>query len=392
MKSVLVVCPEFPYPPFAGRTFDVFHRIVQIGKLGYQVDVVATCTRPPSPEARAGLERHCRQVITVPNRGLSRKILTVLPFLSRTPVEILYRAGLAEIPLPRPYDGVLLDTEHVLAILDNPTLRARVKMLRVHDHMPTVMRELADNDERPVFRRFWRWEAKRYARWRTAYLERCENLLYISLDEMARGRQEAPNARHFFLPTALLSREPMFPERPLDGDALLFVGSFSSVNVAALKWYLAHVHPTIRRELPDHRLVIAGSTADPTLPWLRPALADDPRIELLLNVPDLEPLYARGVLGLNPTRQSTGVKLKTIQSVQNGVPVVCTPEGVVGSGLVDGVGVRVADDPDSFARAILELYRDRDLLRRIAREGQRYLAEHYDPERVLRAIFDELGL
>jgi O-antigen biosynthesis protein len=125
----------------------------------------------------------------------------------------------------------------------------------------------------------------------------------------------------------------------------------ASPNVDALVWFATEVLPILRRADPDLRLRVTG--ADP------PAAArslSGAGVELLGFVGDLRPLYDRARLVVVPVRVGSGVKVKCLEAIQHGVPVVSTAVGAEGLSLRDPRAVVVADAADAFAGAVLGLY------------------------------------
>jgi glycosyltransferase involved in cell wall biosynthesis len=85
-------------------------------------------------------------------------------------------------------------------------------------------------------------------------------------------------------------------------------------------------------------------------------------------------------LSVSPLRFGAGVKGKINQSMAFGVPVVATSIAVEGMNLVDQEDVLVADEPEDFARALIELYQSEDLWKRLSQNGIKKTQELYSTE------------
>jgi glycosyltransferase involved in cell wall biosynthesis len=129
---------------------------------------------------------------------------------------------------------------------------------------------------------------------------------------------------------------------------LLFVGSSASANVDGLDWFLAEIWPRILAERPDTKLTVAGSVCT--------AITSTPvGVSLRGRVPDLTPLYRRADVVISPLRVGSGLKIKLIEALAHGKPVVgttVTAQGV--AHLLDGA-VALADTPEAFASEVLSL-------------------------------------
>jgi GT2 family glycosyltransferase len=156
----------------------------------------------------------------------------------------------------------------------------------------------------------------------------------------------------------------------------------ASPNVDALEWFVRMVLPRLVAQDPDIRVRVTGSNP----PAAACALAGS-AVELVGYVPDLRNLYEDTRVVIVPMRVGSGVKVKCLEAVQHGVPVVSTSVGAEGLALADPRAVVVADEAGAFADSVLELYcsqhaweRQRDHVLRVA---GRWRAE---PERTWRDV------
>lgn len=137
-------------------------------------------------------------------------------------------------------------------------------------------------------------------------------------------------------------------------DTALFVGVFDRVeNATAAQWLLEEVWPLVLRMRPGARLRIVG--ARPT-DAMRDRAAVDPSVEVTGYVTDLGDEYRNAAVALVPLLLGSGVKFKTVTAIAWGRPVVSTTigaEGVLEED--DDPGLAIADDPTSFASAVVEV-------------------------------------
>jgi O-antigen biosynthesis protein len=161
----------------------------------------------------------------------------------------------------------------------------------------------------------------------------------------------------------------------------------ASPNVDALRWFVSEVLPRVHERRPDVRLRVTG--ADP--PPAASALAG-PSVEFLGFAPDLRAVYETARVVTVPMRYGAGVKVKCIEALQYGVPVVSTTVGAEGLGLCDTRALVVTDDPQAFAASILRLYEEPDAWtaqrRHILRLVERWQEQ---PERTWRDVLAPSG-
>ncbi len=136
---------------------------------------------------------------------------------------------------------------------------------------------------------------------------------------------------------------------------LLFVGGFGHPpNAEAAAWFVADILPLIQARVPDVRLAIVGSNPSPKVR----ALAG-PAVQIDANVSDAElaAWYARARIAVIPLTFGAGVKLKVVEALREGLPLVTTAIGAEG---LPGVGAiaYVCNDPEAFAAATCRLLQD----------------------------------
>ena len=154
-------------------------------------------------------------------------------------------------------------------------------------------------------------------------------------------------------------------------------------NVDAATWLASEVWPLVRLRRPDARLALVGR--DPA-PAVR-ALAGE-GVEVTGGVPSVRPWLARSAVGLAPLRAAGGSRLKILESLDAGRPVVATRLGAEGLEDLVGVGVVVADDPAGLAGAIVDLFDDPQRAARLGRQGHDAVAARYGWDTTLAPLLD----
>ena len=166
------------------------------------------------------------------------------------------------------------------------------------------------------------------------------------------------------------------PQGPgfLERRDVVFVGGFRHPpNVDAVTWFARSVWPRVHAARPELVFHVVGDDAPNEIRNL------DGRdgIRIHGHVPDLAPLMDGARLAVAPLRYGAGVKGKVNLSMAHGQPVVATSCAVEAMHLRDGEDVLVADDPVSFADAVLRLHDDPDLWHRLSVNGRDNVARHF---------------
>lgn len=182
------------------------------------------------------------------------------------------------------------------------------------------------------------------------------------------------------------------PEKPVGaaGSGLVFVGGFNHPpNVDAACWLVNEVMPLIWERLPAVRLTIVGKDPPPSVQ----ALAS-PWVEVTGRVPAVEPYVDRAAVVLAPLRRGGGMRLKVLQAMAAGKPVVTTSLGA--EGLLGGreeLPLAIADDAQALAAQTVRLLADPAERDRLGRRAHQFVAERHRWESYiqrLEATYDEL--
>jgi GT2 family glycosyltransferase/glycosyltransferase involved in cell wall biosynthesis len=145
----------------------------------------------------------------------------------------------------------------------------------------------------------------------------------------------------------------------------LFIGGFQHTpNIDAVIFFVEKIYPRVRERLPDVKFYIIGDKAPPEVVAL-----ETERIVVTGLQTDVRPFFESVKLSVAPLRFGAGVKGKINQSMGFGVPVVATSLAVEGMELTDHENVLVADEPEDFARALIQLYESEELWNRLSQNA-----------------------
>lgn len=155
-------------------------------------------------------------------------------------------------------------------------------------------------------------------------------------------------------------------------NSMLFLGSFRhQPNAEALDWFLDGVMPRVLERCPTARLRVIGS--EPPPPGRLPDF--DGAVALEGFVADLAAPLAESAVFVCPILSGSGVRMKLQESFAAGIPSVSTTLGAEGLGSEDGRYCRLADDPEQFAQAIVDLFERPAEAAEMARRAHAFIEE-----------------
>ena len=138
---------------------------------------------------------------------------------------------------------------------------------------------------------------------------------------------------------------------------------------------LDDIFPAVRAQVPSARLSIVGRHPPD---WLRRRVAATDFAELHADVADVRPYLRRSGVMAVPLRIGGGSRLKILEALASGLPVVSTRVGAEGLQLEDGRDLTVVERPEDMAAALVDCIRAPDEARRMAEHGRRVVRERYD--------------
>jgi glycosyltransferase involved in cell wall biosynthesis len=148
----------------------------------------------------------------------------------------------------------------------------------------------------------------------------------------------------------------------------------SEANHDGAMFFLREVWPLLRR--PGRPLVVKMVGRAPQAELL--AAHDGRECIVTGKVDEVLPYYREALAAIVPLRSGGGTRLKIVEALAAGTPVVSTSVGCEGLDVVDGRTILIADSPQAFAAAIERLLEDPALAAALSRDGRRLVEERYD--------------
>lgn len=137
------------------------------------------------------------------------------------------------------------------------------------------------------------------------------------------------------------------------------------------------------------KLIIAGNTRGQKYKWLEDKISKDEKIIFYDTPQDLATLYKSASVFINPMLHGAGVKLKTINAIQNGLPVISTTIGVEGTGLKDKEHILLADEPNQFFEYVKFLLEHKEERIKLVKQSQDFLKKNYSHSKILMKLLTE---
>ncbi|MDG1333330.1 MAG: hypothetical protein P8P74_13425 [Crocinitomicaceae bacterium] len=311
-KRLHIVSFDVPFPANYGGAIDVFYRIKALHEIGFEITLHCyEYGRGQAPE----LEQFAREVIYYSRKKSLLDWLSGKPFIVQTRRSKKLLNNLLKDDAPILFEGL-----HTTYFLNHPKLTDRKKLVRTHNIEHDYYFMLAEQSS-GWKKRYYSTEAKK--------LKRYESNLKFADAILAIKQTDLDHFSHYSTEIHLLP--PSFDQKELilhpTKPYLLFHGNLSvSENVEAVKWICKEIFDTL-----EARFIVAGKDPDPAIV----ELSKKGIFELKSNPDEAEmnDLVSNARVHLLYTNQSTGIKLKLINSLQTPGHVLVNPTMVEGTGL-----------------------------------------------------------
>lgn len=394
MMRILWLSHLLPWPPKGGLSQRSYHLMREVGQRA-DLHVVAFWQRAHQANAAAvadatrALEAFStlHAVHALPentNAGgriglVTRSLLPGPPYTIRWGMSRAFaRSVRATIHKIRP-DIVHFDTISLAPYLDE--VGDTPAVLNHHNIESHMLTRRAEQETRLLRRLFFRQEAFRLLAYERDVARRFA--LHLTCSELDAERLRASVGP---VPTSVIPNgvdlgyfRPADPERA-NADSLVFVGGLSWYpNAGAIRFFLREVWPLLSARRPSTQLTVVGRGVSADLAAIA---AKDSRIRFPGFVDDMRPVVHEAAVYICPIRDGGGTKLKMLDAMALGKPIVAHPVACEGLGLTHGENVVHAETPEGFTEEICRLFDDAALRRRIGTRARQHVERHFSFEAI----------
>lgn len=167
--------------------------------------------------------------------------------------------------------------------------------------------------------------------------------------------------------------------------SLIYTGSVTyQPNHQAVVYFIDEVWPLIRQQYPQATFTVTGSTGKVDVD----ALAAQPGVRFSGQLPSVVKALQRSCALVVPLRTGGGTRLKILEAMALGVPVISTTKGVEGIHAQDGEHLLIANTPQEITRAVDRIFQDEALRNRLVVSARKLVEREYDWQVIARQMSD----
>lgn len=379
---VLLLTQVLPYPPDSGPKVKTYYVLKYLAE-HHQVILVSFVRETDKPEHIHHLESLCERVVTVPiSRSPVRDLLFLLkslingqPWMMLRDERPEMRAALARLQREQHFDIVHADQlnmgQYALPFKDSR------RVLDLHNALWVLYKRLAETlpftkPMKYILLRDWRL-LKRYE----GHMVRIfDAVTAVTAEDRESLREAAARDDIEVIPIAIDTDEQARVQRKPRGPHIIHIGTmYWPPNIDGITWFLDEIYPLIQKQVSDVRCTLIGARPPASIVERGQR---DPSITVTGYVDDPTPYFEDASLMVVPLRAGGGMRVKILNALSQGIPMVSTTVGCEGIDVTDGHDILVADDARSFAEAAIRLLTDAQLNDTITRNGRQTAEQRYD--------------
>lgn len=255
------------------------------------------------------------------------------------------------------YDAVVINYEFWTGLIEHDAMKNTLKIIDTHDWI--TLNEFYKNKKLDIGKRF---------------SEEIRNL--SKFDKVITISEEEHIVFNRFLEDKVINIPPSFfshfnnhSQKKYD---LIFVGSENYFNIQSMQWFFRNVHPLLPEDI---NMMVIGRICK--------HLEKKKNVTLIEFAENLEQYYHQSRIAICPMLEGTGIKIKVIEALSYGLPVVGTERAVDGFSLKTKNGCLIGNSPEGFRNHLLSLLQNKEYYAKIKHEAEAYFVDHFSEEKAV---------
>lgn len=370
--NLLIISTWFPFPPTNGAKLRAYHLLKNLAA-SHRIRLL-TFAEPGEEAGASALRAFCDEVCVVPgNPAKAPATLGLRGLLDVTPRS--YAQGYSE-EMQRLVDERASQADAAVALQIGASLYVRsLRIPKLVEEVEVTAITQKASQARGLKRLRHMLTSWKLARFIKRLASEVDHVTVVS--EPERQAVIAMGGRPDRVSVAPNGADASDLDRPLTAPrpaTAVYSGALTySPNYDAVRWFLLEIWPIVVKSRPEARFVVTGSTTGVDLASLPKA----PCVEFVGFVDDIKSLVAASAVCVVPLRAGGGTRLKVLEALALGTPVVSTSKGVEGLDVEHGRHALIADSPEAFASDVLRVFNDATVANGLRAEGRALVERRY---------------
>lgn len=366
----------------------MFHLGRALVSAGHTVDVLAVATPKYNP----------KDIITrqyIQDNYSYKKVLintdvtfsgALIAFLKNQPYHVSrfvsrqFSEVLVSMLREKEYDVVICETLYMSPYLDVIRNNSGAKcILRSHNIEHLIWKRIASNMNNFPKKTYIRYLSGMIKRYEIQTLPGFDAIACISPAEKDYYKKLLPDCRAEIVPFGIDTEN--LPDIQFSGNGFYHIGSMDWLpNIEGIQWFLEKVVPILEKKAPDIIVFIAGRNMPSWIHEFR-----SPVIQIEGEIADATAFAASKSVLIVPLLSGSGIRIKIIEAMSLGKTVISTSIGAEGISAENGKAIILADTPEAFAEAIIQLHNN-DAAREVGIHARKLIESQHSYKNMLTAF------
>jgi len=386
--KVLMLTPYLPYPLMSGGQTRSFNLIKNLSQK-HEITLFSLIKNDDEKKFIPFLSKYCRKV-SVFKRSRSpwtfRNILLTgfgpYPFLVIRNLAQEEKEAVKQELNKEKYDLIHAETFYVMPHLP----KTEIPILLVEQTIEYLVYKHFVEKQSPSFLRpILALDILKLKFWETYFWKHARKVVVMSESDRGQMRKLVPGLAIDIVPNGIdVGYFAAKKRNGPPGKKVLYVGNFNWLqNTEAVKVLMKDVWPRIKKSVSDSKLWIVGTHMNAGIKSLQ---SDD--IEISEGLEDIREAYKGASVLVAPIKGPGGTRLKILEAMASGLPVVTTSVGAEGLGVREGEEALINDNFGDLAQSAIEVLQNKYLAEKLGTFGKKFVELNYTWDKSARKLND----
>jgi len=381
------VSPDVPYPLKYGGAIRTYYLLK---KLSSEHNVTLACLSNSKSYPKE-LEKICAQILLFPMQ-YNKQFSQIIAILSGRPsYSFIYKSNALNDWMKENadnYDAVVIDKTHMAWTYVPTTMKKIINLHNIESEMILRTGRTDMNILRGLYRKL---DGKILEKEEKRLLKKSDGILVTSDREKNILRSWGCNMSIATIPNGVdverFSTRLNSEQEKIKFPDILFIGSINYYpNEQGIIYFHNKIWPIIKTEMPEIKFSVFAGGINRQIRKIM-----DPNISFIPDGADIIPYFKRSKLFIVPLLSGGGTRIKILEAAAAGIPVVTTSIGCEGLPFKDKVHCLIADDPESFAQACLNVLNDPESAKQRADKAYEVVKKEYNWDDIGRKMTDNIN-
>jgi polysaccharide biosynthesis protein PslH len=397
--KILIISNVMPYPTDAGEKIRIFNIIKHISQT-HEVSLITLIEKQHEEQFSSELKKYCSRVDTVLLRkhsklehmpGVMRYLISGEPLHNKFVFVEEMKKKIQQITYSESFDIVQIEHSIMAPYIKAISMANNSKKVLTFHNIASLQYQRIFNTEKNIVKKIRFFiNCIQMKKWEANFAMNFDLCVTMSDNEKQFLQSKNPELKVAVIPNGV--DVDKFQTLPVNfrTNNLLYIGKMDyQPNVDAVLYFVKKIFPFIKMKIRDAKFFIVGSNPSKKIKQLE----KDKDVIVAGYVTDVLPFYEQCAVSVVPLRAGGGTRLKILESMAFGRPIISTSIGCEGLNVYNNENIIISDKPEEFAWKTIELLQNVDFREKISKNGRNLVEHNYSWESIAKKqiqIYDKL--